>query len=55
MEIYIKSVGRGVNQIGEDLQYSVYGGKNSLVLRSEYEVLKKEKYLNLRKRVLHYN
>ena len=33
---------RGVNQIGESLQYPVYRGKNSLVLRSEYEVLKKK-------------
>ena len=40
MEIFIRSVGCGVNQIGEGLKYPIYGGKNSLVLRFEYEVLK---------------
>ena len=40
MKTFIISVGRGVNQIGEGLQYLVYGGKNSLVLKHEYEVLK---------------
>ena len=54
MEIFIKNVGRDVNQIGEGLQYLVYGGKNSPVLRSEYEVLKREKYLNLINRVISY-
>ena len=54
MEVFIRSVGWGVNQIGEGLRYPIYGGKNSLVLRSEHEVVKKEKYLNLRKRVTYY-
>ena len=40
MEICIRSIGGDVNQIGEGLQDPVYGGKNSLVLRYEYEVLK---------------
>ena len=47
MEICIISVGLGVNQIGEGLQDPVYGGKNSLVLRSEYEVLKRKNTLFL--------
>ena len=37
MEIFIRSVGCGVNQIGEGLQDPFHGGKNSLVLRSAYE------------------
>ena len=46
MEICIRSVGCGVNQIGEGLQDPIYGDKNSLVLRSEYEVLKRKKILD---------
>ena len=42
MEISIISVGSSVNQIGEGLQYPVYGGKSSLVLRTEYKVLKRK-------------
>ena len=34
MEIFIRSIG--------GLQYPIYGGKNSLILRSEYEVLKRK-------------
>ena len=42
MEIFIKNEGWGVNQIGEGLQYPVYGGKNSPVLRYRYEVMKRK-------------
>ena len=42
MEIYNRNVGWGVNRIGEGLQDPVYRGKNSLVLRFEYEVLKRK-------------
>ena len=42
MEICIKSLGRGVNKIGEGLQDPIYRGKNYLVLRSEYEVLERK-------------
>ena len=51
MEIFIRNEGRGVNQIGEGLQYPVYGGKNFPVLKFGYEVLKK-KYLDIIKRVI---
>ena len=36
------------------MQYLFYGGKNSSILRFGCEVLKKEKYPDLRKRIISY-
>ena len=49
MEIFIINEGWGVNQIREGLQYPVYGGKNSPVLRFGYEVLKRKNIKSYKK------